>query len=64
MVIEPPYSVDQAARALNLSVACIRAWVLQKRIAYLKLGRSIRIPASEIRRLLENPIITVNKHQN
>jgi excisionase family DNA binding protein len=57
MVIEPPYSVDQTARALNLSVACIRAWVLQRRIAYLKLGRSIRIPASEIRRLLEDPII-------
>ena len=64
MVIEPPYSVDQAARTLNLSVACIRAWVLQRRIAYLKLGRSIRIPASEIHRLLENPINPAPKGQD
>lgn len=63
MVIEPPYSVNEAARALNLSVACIRAWVLQKRIAYLKLGRSIRIPACEIRRLLEDPIVPVPKQR-
>jgi excisionase family DNA binding protein len=63
MLIEPPYSVAQAARALNLSVACIRAWVLQRRIAYLKLGRSIRIPASEIRRLLEDPITPSHKQR-
>jgi excisionase family DNA binding protein len=52
--MEPPYTVDQTATALNLSKACIRAWIAQGRIAYLRLGRAIRIPASEIQRLLDH----------
>ena len=50
---EPPVRVTKAAAELGLSIHTIRAWVAQRRIAYVRLGRSIRIPASEIRRLLE-----------
>lgn len=50
---EPPLRVATAAAALGLSIHTIRAWIFQRRIAHVRLGRSIRIPASEIRRLLE-----------
>ena len=50
---EHPRNVQQTAEELGLSVHTVRAWVAQRRIAHVKLGRAIRIPVSEIRRLLE-----------
>jgi excisionase family DNA binding protein len=50
---EPPLTVEEAAKTLNLSVACLRSWVAARKVGYLKLGRAIRIPASEIKRLVE-----------
>jgi excisionase family DNA binding protein len=46
-------AVEQAARELNLSEATIRAWIIQRRIGFVKLGKSVRVPATEIRRLLD-----------
>src|SRR5437870_3680089 len=46
---ERPRTVDEAAEELGLSVHTIRAWVADRRIAHLRLGRAIRIPAAEIR---------------
>ncbi|MSO29794.1 MAG: DNA-binding protein [Acidobacteria bacterium] len=51
---KPPISVAKAATDLGLSIHTIRAWIAQRRIAHVRLGRSIRIPASEIRRLLDD----------
>lgn len=48
-----PRTVEQAAEELNLSRATIRAWVAQRRLGHVRLGRAIRIPAEEIRRMLE-----------
>src|SRR3954471_16398372 len=50
---ERPRTVDEAADELGLSVHTIRAWVANRRIAHLRLGRAIRIPAAEIRRIIE-----------
>jgi len=50
---EPPLRVAKAAADLGLSIHTIRAWITQRRIAHVRLGRSIRIPVSEIKRLLE-----------
>jgi excisionase family DNA binding protein len=52
MDTEPPLTVKEAAKTLNLSVACLRSWMAARKVAYLKLGRAIRIPASEIKRLV------------
>ena len=46
-------TVEQAATELNLSKATIRAWIAQPRLAHVRLGRAIRIPAQEIQRVLE-----------
>jgi excisionase family DNA binding protein len=47
------YTVKQAAEELNVSVHTIRAWVAQRRIGHVRLGRAVRVPASEIQRLLD-----------
>lgn len=48
-----PRTVEQAAAELNLSRATIRAWIAQRRLGHMRLGRAIRIPAREIQRVLE-----------
>jgi excisionase family DNA binding protein len=50
-------TVVEAAARLGLSSHTIRAWVAQRRIAHIRLGRAVRIPAGEIDRLLnENTV--------
>ena len=45
-------SVKQAAAALALAPATIRLWIGQRRIGHVRLGRAIRIRASEVERIL------------
>ena len=55
--LERPRTVSQAAEELGLSVHTIRAWVACRRLAHLRLGRAIRIPAAEIRRVIEQATV-------
>jgi excisionase family DNA binding protein len=56
----PPLTVVEAAARLGLSSHTIRAWIGQRRIAYIRLGRAVRIPAGEVDRLLsENTVPAV-----
>jgi excisionase family DNA binding protein len=52
-VAERPRTVAEAADELGLSVHTIRAWIASRRIAHIRLGRAIRIPADELRRVIE-----------
>jgi excisionase family DNA binding protein len=45
-------SVPEFATALNITVACARRWILERRVATVKLGRLIRVPYSEVERLV------------
>ena len=47
-------SVPQFADALGVTPACIRRWVLERKITTVKLGRLIRVPASEVDRLVSS----------
>jgi excisionase family DNA binding protein len=47
-------SVPQFAAALGVTPACIRRWILERKITTVKLGRLIRVPASEVERLVES----------
>jgi excisionase family DNA binding protein len=51
---ERPRTVKEAASELGLSVHTIRAWVAARRIAHVRLGRAVRIPAAAIRQLLDD----------
>ena len=53
----PPRTVEQAAEELNISISTIRAWIAQRRIGYVRLGRAVRIPAEEILRVLERGFV-------
>ncbi len=47
-----PLTVAQTANALGLSVHTVRAWISQRKLSHLKLGRAIRVLPIEIDRLL------------
>jgi excisionase family DNA binding protein len=55
--ITRPRTVQEAAEELGLSVHTIRAWIANRRLSHLRLGRSIRIPAAEIARVIEESTV-------
>jgi excisionase family DNA binding protein len=56
-----PLSCKEAARALGLAEPTIRAWIGKRKIAYLRLGRAIRIPCEEVARLLSENLVPALK---
>ncbi len=44
--------VDQAAEALSVTPACIRRWILEEKITFVKVGRLVRIPETEVERII------------
>lgn len=62
----PPKSVLEAAKALGISVHTVRSWIARHRIGYLKLGRAVRIPQTEIDRILREsavPALASTEHE-
>lgn len=51
--------VPEAAEALAVKEATVRAWISQGKLGHVKLGRSVRILESEISR-----VITENTHSH
>jgi excisionase family DNA binding protein len=51
--VERPRTVAEAANELGLSVHTVRSWIASRRIGHIRLGRAIRIPAAELRRVIE-----------
>jgi excisionase family DNA binding protein len=54
---DTPRTVRQCAFELNVSPFTIRTWLGQRRIGFVRLGRAIRIPVDEIRRLLDDGMV-------
>ena len=46
-------TVQAFAKTLNVTTACIRRWILERKITTVKLGRLVRIPANEVLRIVE-----------
>ena len=59
---DQPLTISQAAVALNLSPHTIRAWITQRRLGHIRLGRVIRIPGSEVERLLRDGLVPAVGH--
>lgn len=51
--MEQLIDVNEFAQRLNLKTSTIRRWLLLRKIASVKLGKSVRIPASEVDRLVQ-----------
>jgi excisionase family DNA binding protein len=45
--------VNQAAEALNFKASTIRAWILHRKIRYVKIGRAVRIPEEAVEEIIE-----------
>ena len=45
-------TIPQFATALSVTIACVRRWIIEKRVAVVKLGRLVRIPQTEVDRLI------------
>lgn len=52
-----PRTVEQAAEDLNLSPSTVRAWIAQRRLGFIRLGRAVRIPSAEIDRVLNDGFV-------
>lgn len=50
-------TVPEAAALMRLKPSTIRAWVCQKRIPYVKLGRLVRIKRSDAEALIQASVI-------
>jgi excisionase family DNA binding protein len=49
---ESPRTVRECAVELNVSPFTVRSWIGQRRLGFVRLGRAVRIPVDEIRRLI------------
>ena len=46
-------TVTEFAEALGVTVACIRRWLLERKVAHVKCGRLVRIPREELDRIVQ-----------
>jgi len=46
-------TVPEFAARLKVTVACVRRWLVEKRVATVKVGRLIRIPSIEADRIID-----------
>lgn len=46
-------SLPEAAERLGVSVKCLRGWVWQRKIPFVKVGRCVRIADATIDRIIE-----------
>lgn len=46
--------VNEFAAILNVTPACVRRWLLERKIASTRIGRLVRIPKDEAVRLVES----------
>jgi excisionase family DNA binding protein len=58
-----PRTVAETATALSLSPATIRSWIASRRIGVVRLGRAVRVPSTEIARLLEAGYVPAGRQE-
>ncbi len=50
-------TIEQAAERLGMKPVTVRMWAATRKIARCKIGRAVRIPESEIERLIAASLI-------
>jgi excisionase family DNA binding protein len=50
---DPLLTVEEFADELRVTRACVRKWILERRVAVVKVGRLVRLRASELHRILD-----------
>ena len=58
-------NVDEAAKRLGLKKSTLRAWILARRITYVKVGRrSVRIPAEAVEKFIADNTIPARERRD
>jgi excisionase family DNA binding protein len=57
-------TVREAAKLTGFTEACWRSWILKRRVAFHRINRSIRIPQSEISKLLTHSHVPAREPRN
>jgi len=47
-------NISEFAGLLGVSSACVRRWVLERKVTIVKVGRLVRIPSAEFDRIVSN----------
>jgi excisionase family DNA binding protein len=55
-------TIPAAAEQLGLKPATIRDWIYQRKIPFVRLGRSIRLTEETIRALIEKGTVPARRH--
>jgi excisionase family DNA binding protein len=55
-------TVQQASKTLNVSPSTIRAWILQRKIMFVKMGRCVRVPRQVINELINKGTIPASSN--
>jgi excisionase family DNA binding protein len=50
-------TLEQAAERLGMKTVTLRMWAASRKISRVKIGRAVRIPASEIDKIIERGLI-------
>ena len=50
-------TVECGAEFLGLKPATLRAWMMRRKIGFVRLGRAVRIPVSELERLIDHGLV-------
>jgi excisionase family DNA binding protein len=58
------HTVPEAADLLALKPATIRAWILLRKIEFVRVGRAIRIPARVISDFIQNHTVPARERQS
>jgi excisionase family DNA binding protein len=45
-------TVPEAAKRLAIKESTVKAWLLRRRLAFVRVGRSVRVPLAEIQRVI------------
>jgi excisionase family DNA binding protein len=56
-------NVSEAAHSLGLKPATLRAWILHRKIEFVRVGRAVRIPARAIHEFIERNTIPARERR-
>jgi excisionase family DNA binding protein len=56
------YSVPEAADFLNISIHTLRAWISQRRIPFIKLGRGVRFRPEDLNEFINSCAVEAKRY--
>jgi excisionase family DNA binding protein len=56
-------NVNETSDALGIKPATVRAWLLRRKLPFVKVGRSVRIPADAIAQFIERNTIPAKEER-